>query len=372
MSRKINRSVLLLLVCFMLVASLPLSSALAEATIVLVDPPSSTVNLNDTFTLNIKVDTVTNLYAVDIRITFDATKLEVQDANPSLGGVQIEPGTFLNPAQGFMIQNVADNSTGKIQYAFTLLSPASAVSGTGVLARITFRAKATGTAQITFDSVTLSNDQAQPIVATPMPGSVTVLPAGTPTPTTVPTGTPVPPTATPVGTPAPTVTAVPPPAGVGFPYVVQWGDTVFGIARCFGLPPEAIIRANNLVNPNLIRVGQILIIPALPAPPPGPTMYVVQPGDNLYRISLKFHVPIEAIIAVNRIVNPWYIRAGQILIIPTGAPPVPPATRTYIVQRGDTVWSIAAMFRVTPWAIISLNNLANPNLIFVGQPLLIP
>ncbi|MGC8786145.1 MAG: LysM peptidoglycan-binding domain-containing protein [Anaerolineae bacterium] len=370
MSRRMSRSILLL-VFMMLVALLPVSTAAVNGTIVLVDPPSSTVNLNQTFTLDIKVDTVTNLYAVDVRITFDAAKLEVQDANAGLGGVQIEPGTFLNPAQGFMIQNVADNTTGQIQYAFTLLSPAPAVSGTGVLARITFRAKATGNAQVSFTSVTLSNDQAQPIVATPMPGSVTILPAGTPT-TPVPTGTPsVPaPTATPPGTPAPT--AVPPPAGVGFPYVVQWGDTVYSIARRFGLPPEAIIRANNLVNPNLIRVGQVLIIPAMPAPPPGPTMYVVQPGDNLYRISLKFKVPIEAIIAVNGIVNPWYICAGQVLIIPTGAPPVPPAARTYIVQRGDTVWSIAAMFRVTPWAIISLNNLVNPNLIFVGQPLLIP
>lgn len=374
MTKRIKRSISLMLVYIMLVAFLPLSAALAQATIVLIDPPSSTVNLNDTFTVNIKVDTVTNLYAADVRITFDAAKLEVQDANPSLGGVQIEPGPFLDPAQGFMIQNVADNSTGQIHYAFTLLSPAPAVSGTGVLARVTFRAKATGTAQVSFTSVTLSNDQAQPIVATPMPGSVTILPAGTPTTTPVPTGTPTVPaptaTATPVGTPA--ATPMPPPAGVGFPYVVQWGDTVYSIARRFCLPPDAIIRANNLVNPNLIRAGQILIIPALPAPPPGPTMYVVQPGDNLYRISLRFMVPIEAIIAVNRIVNPWYIRAGQVLIIPTGAPPVPPAARTYIVQRGDTVWSIAAMFRVTPWAIISLNNLVNPNLIFVGQTLLIP
>jgi len=83
-------------------------------------------------------------------------------------------------------------------------------------------------------------------------------------------------------------------------------------------------------------------------------------------------VPVEAIVAVNRIINPWYIRAGQILIIPTGVPPVPPWTRTYVVLPGDTVWSIAARFHVTPWAIISLNNLVNPNLIFVGQTLRIP
>jgi LysM repeat protein len=358
-----SRGILLTLVVMLVVALLPASGALAQGTIVLVNPPSQSVNLNATTTVEIKVDTVTNLYGVDVRLTFDAAKLEVQDADASLAGVQIERGTFLNPAQGFMAQNVADNTTGQVQYAFVLLTPAPAVSGTGVLAKITFKAKAAGNALITLNSVTLSDDQAMPITATLMSGSITVLP-GT-SPTAVPTAGP---TAQPTAQPP----APQPPSGVGFPYCVQWGDTVYGIARRFGLPPEAIIQANGLVDPNWIRAGQILMIPALPAPGPEPFFYVVQPGDNLYRISLKFGVPIEAIIAVNRIVNPWYIQAGQVLLIPSGGPPVPEPTRTYIVQRGDTVWSIAAMFRVTPWSIIKSNNLANPNLIFVGQPLLIP
>jgi len=153
---------------------------------------------------------------------------------------------------------------------------------------------------------------------------------------------------------------------------VQWGDTLYSIARRFGVTWQAIAAANGLVNPNLIRAGQVLIIPTLPAPVPGPVTYVVQPGDNLYRISLRFGVPIEAIIAVNRIVNPWYIRAGQVLVIPSGTAPVPPPGRTYVVAPGDTVWSIAARFQVTPWSIVALNNLPNPNLIFVGQVLQIP
>jgi len=362
--KRTSRGILLALVAVMLLALLPMSSALADATIVLVNPPSQSVNVNSTITVEVKVDTVTNLYGIDVRLTFDAAKLEAQDANTSLGGVQIEQGTFLNPAQGFMAQNVADNTTGQVQYAFVLLSPAPAVSGSGVLAKITFKAKAAGNALITLNSVTLSNDQAQAIQATLMSGSITVLPGAAPTPSpTTPSTTPV---------PTPVVPPVPPPGGVGFPYVVQWGDTVYGIARRFNVPMNAIAQANGLVDPNRIRAGQVLIIPSMPAPPPGPTTYVVQPGDNLFRISLKFGVPIEAIVAVNRIVNPWLIRAGQVLLIPTGGPPVPPSTRTYVVQRGDTVWAIAARYRVTPWAIISLNNLANPNLIFVGQPLLIP
>ena len=366
MLSRTSRAISLVLVLVTLLALLPLPTAFAQATIVLVDPPSQSVDVNQTVTVSVKVDTVTNLYGVDIRLSFDAAKLEVQDANTTMAGVQVEQGSFLDPSQGFVAENSADNTAGAVRYVFTLTAPAPAASGTGVLARITFKAKAAGTAVIRLSQVTLLDNQVQPIAATLMDGSITVLPPAGPTATPTPTTS---------GTPPPTTTPVPtakPPAGVGFPYVVQWGDTVYSIARRFGLPPQAIINANGLVNPNLIRAGQVLIIPTLPPPAPGPITYVVQPGDNLYRISLKFQVPIEAIIAVNRIINPWYIRAGQILIIPAGVPPVPPPMRSYVVQPGDTVWAIAAMFRVTPWAIISLNNLVNPNLIFVGQTLLIP
>ncbi len=351
-----TRGILLVLAVMLVAALLPASGALANGTIVLVNPPSQSVNVNATTTVEIKVDTVTNLYGVDVRLTFDAAKLEVQDANASLTGVQVEQGTFLNPAQGFMAQNVADNTTGQVQYAFVLLAPATAVSGSGVLAKITFKAKAAGNALITLNTATLSNDQAMPIAATLMSGSITVLPeSGTPVPTAVPTAQP---------------TAVPTPGG--FTYCVQWGDTLYSIARRFGVTIDAIVAANGLANPNQIRAGQILIIPGVPEPDHGPTMYVVQPGDNLYRISLKFGVPLEAIVAVNHIVNPWYIQAGQVLLIPGDASEVPPPKQTYVVKPGDTVWSIAARFRVTPWDIIKCNNLANPNLIFVGQVLQIP
>ncbi len=361
--RGTSRGVLVLLVLASLVALFPVA-AVAAGTIVLVDPPSQSVDVGQTVSVNVKVDSVTNLYGVDVRLSFDKAKLEVQDANGSMAGIQVEPGSFLNPALGFMAENSADNTAGEVRYVFTLTAPAPAASGSGVLARITFKAKASGTAAITLSEVILLDDQVQPIAATLMDGSVTVLPPSGATPTATKTGT-LAPTAT-------TVPPMPPPGGVGFPYTVQWGDTLYSIARRFGVTPAAIAAANALPNPNYIRAGQVLIIPTLPPPPPGPVTYIVQPGDNLYRISLKFQVPIEAIIAVNRIINPWYIRAGQILIIPTGVPPVPPPLRSHIVQPGDTVWAIAAMYRVTPWAIIALNNLVNPNLIFVGQVLRIP
>jgi LysM repeat protein len=115
------------------------------------------------------------------------------------------------------------------------------------------------------------------------------------------------------------------------------------------------------------------------------TIHVVQPGENLYRISLRYNVPIASIAQANNIGNVNLIFVGQQLVIPGGDQPAPspdpdPApdpdpdpgeTTTYTVQRGDTLARIAARFNTTWQAIAQLNNIANPNLIFPGQVLTI-
>jgi len=187
-------------------------------------------------------------------------------------------------------------------------------------------------------------------------------------------------------------------------YIVQPGDNLFRISLKFGVSQQAIMIANGITNPNLIFVGQRLVIPSPGAvvtppstrtttpPPPStsPGTYVVQPGDVLWRIALKFGVSASAIIAANNLTNPNRIFVGQRLIIPVpGAPPAPttsppaatatpPPTATllpgniYIVQPGDVLWRIALKFGVSASAIIAANNLTNPNRILVGQRLVIP
>src|SRR5258706_16385198 len=54
------------------------------------------------------------------------------------------------------------------------------------------------------------------------------------------------------------------------------------------------------------------------------TTYIVQPGDNLYRIGLKFGLSVTALAQANGIVNPDFVYVGEKLIIPAGAV-VPPA-----------------------------------------------
>lgn len=120
----------------------------------------------------------------------------------------------------------------------------------------------------------------------------------------------------------------------------------------------------------------------------GFTQHYVRPGENLFRISLRYGVSIQAIMAANPIIrNPNLIYAGTTLQIPTGTVPptaapttpvpvtpgTPPPTDTviHIVQRGDTLSRLAAQYRTTVQAIATTNGIVNPNLIFVGQRLTI-
>jgi|GEM_PF-205060 len=106
-----------------------------------------------------------------------------------------------------------------------------------------------------------------------------------------------------------------------------------------------------------------------------PLTYRVQPGDNLFRIALRFDVSLRELASANGITNPALIYVGQVLTIPGVTPtptPDPGAVQTYVVQPGDTLYSIAVRFRTTIGALSRLNNLANPNLLFVGQRILVP
>ncbi len=114
----------------------------------------------------------------------------------------------------------------------------------------------------------------------------------------------------------------------------------------------------------------------------GETTHIVAAGENLFRISLRYNVPLATLAARNNIANVNLIFAGQTLIIPSGSGTTTTGgtttggtttgstpTTTYTVVRGDTLGAIARRFNTTVSAIASLNGITNPNLIFVGQVL---
>ena len=111
-------------------------------------------------------------------------------------------------------------------------------------------------------------------------------------------------------------------------YTVQRGDTLYRIALRFGLPMQQIQSANNIFNPNIIYVGQTLLIPGSynpnpqpvpqpqPQPQPGANNYVVRPGDTLARIARSYGVNLWSLAQHNRITNVNLIYVGQVLNIP--------------------------------------------------------
>ena len=183
------------------------------------------------------------------------------------------------------------------------------------------------------------------------------------------------------GTGTPTTPTTP---TTGTSYTVKAGDTLYAIALRYGVTVQTIINANGITNANLIRVGQVLTIPGTstpttPTPPTTPTTgttYTVKAGDTLYAIALRYGVTVQQIVTANNITNANLISIGQVLTIPgTGTPTTPttPTTRTsYTVKAGDTLYAIALRYGVTITQLVNANGIANPNLIRVGQVLIIP
>jgi murein DD-endopeptidase MepM/ murein hydrolase activator NlpD len=113
-------------------------------------------------------------------------------------------------------------------------------------------------------------------------------------------------------------------------------------------------------------------------PTPEPPVYVVQPGDTLFRIAQRFDTTVEAIAAANGIADPSRIRAGQKLVIPTAQPELVPSqepvpnTRVHPVHPGEALPTLAFRYGSTVWALREANEVHRLDLLVPGQELVIP
>ena len=149
-------------------------------------------------------------------------------------------------------------------------------------------------------------------------------------------------------------------------YTVKSGDTLSAIANDFGVTVDQLVRWNNISNPNLITVGQILYFSDKSSSGSGSGItYVVQAGDTLSGIAARFGTTVANLVSLNNISDPNLIYVGQVLKIPSSGN----SSRTYTVQAGDTLSYIAAKFGTTVANLVTLNNISDPNLIYVGQVL---
>ncbi|MBI3960075.1 MAG: LysM peptidoglycan-binding domain-containing protein [Chloroflexi bacterium] len=187
-------------------------------------------------------------------------------------------------------------------------------------------------------------------------------------------------------TPGVTSEGLPTPTPAPFLYTVKEGDTLFSIALQFEISPNEIVAANTLADPNNVFVGQELLIPGYqPAgstsagggtstSPDAPAIHVVQAGEVLSVIAEKYGITLDELVAANRITNPNLVSPGTELVIPglTAAELEAANQIIHVVQAGEGLYSIAARYGVSADAIIEANRITNPNLIRVGDRLIIP
>ena len=157
--------------------------------------------------------------------------------------------------------------------------------------------------------------------------------------------------------------------GSGY-YIVKSGDTLWSIARNYGLTVDEIKKLNNLTNNNL-TIGMSLLVNSdninndnndeLEAY----EYYTVKSGDTLYSIANKFNLTVDELKNYNNL-SSNNLNINQKLIIGEKA-----LGNIYKVQRGDTLYSIAKMFNVSVDDLRNANNLGN-NVISIGQTLVIP
>lgn len=157
-------------------------------------------------------------------------------------------------------------------------------------------------------------------------------------------------------------------------YIVKKGDSLYSIAQKYNTTIGAIKAVNELTG-NILQPGQILKLPNFITFNPDPNsviVYRINKGDSLYSIARKYGVNVNDIINYNQLANTLLSVNQQLLI------PVNPTTEigkepnlNYIVKRGDTLYNIAKRYNITPKELMEYNNLSS-SLLNIGDTILIP
>jgi LysM repeat protein len=164
-------------------------------------------------------------------------------------------------------------------------------------------------------------------------------------------------------------------------HVVQRGESLGTIAQRYNVSQNDLARTNGITNPNLVYVGQRLVIPgrgvANAASATGDGYYTVQRGNTLSQIAQRHGMSVNELMRLNGLSNPNHIQVGQKLRVSARAQPLPStgssqpsvANTIYVVKAGDNLSKIAQRHNTTVEALMAANGLPNPNHVWIGQRL---
>ncbi|MBN1431086.1 MAG: LysM peptidoglycan-binding domain-containing protein [Anaerolineae bacterium] len=162
-------------------------------------------------------------------------------------------------------------------------------------------------------------------------------------------------------------------------YQVKSGDSLSLIALRYGVTVDELVQTNGLSNPDMIYIGQVLVIPnqqpqVSEISGVSGQIYTIQAGESLAMIAQRYGVSTDQILAANNLPNVNSIYAGQQLTIPD--PVATPAEKqegvAYTLQRGDSLYRVSLVYGVMVDDLLAANSLSNPNAIYPGLIVRIP
>ena len=169
-------------------------------------------------------------------------------------------------------------------------------------------------------------------------------------------------------------------------YIIKLGDTLYSIARTFGITVEEILDYNEGINPRALQVnskicipqkGVILrdpdeMMPSMNKPVPMPeNAYTVVKGDTIYGIAKRFGISLEQLLFANPNLNPGYISIGTVLEIPNKLTPIPGST-PYVISNDETLLDILKKFDLSYGRLKLFNEDTDLTSLSNGQTIFIP
>jgi len=269
------------------------------------NPGTVSLGVGETATVEVWADGVGRVNTLSLEVKFDPARVQIVDADPAVEGTQAAPGDLM----GVVLENRVEGDRLIYQAA---VQPGAVAQDSGVAVSLTLQGIAPGTAVLQIGHAAAQDAAGNPVmVDTLSDGLVTV--GGT---ASQPTEEQPPPVAEtpilPAPTPTPPVVVLPTPSGAGgIYYVMEPGENLFRIGLKFGTTAQAIAAANNIPDPRQVQAGTMLLIP-VPAPGGG-YGYYVRRGDTVYSIARRFGMTVEELVSLNNIGPDFTIHPGTVL-----------------------------------------------------------
>lgn len=265
------------------------------------NPASVSLEVGGTITVQVWADGVGGVRSLLLEVGFDPQMVRIVDADPAAEGVQAAPGDLM----GLVLENRVEGD--RLVYRATVL-PDMVGGEAGILVSLPLQAMAPGVTSLRMEQVIAQDGEGNPVAVTSLADGIITIAGASPSPTAG---------ASLSAPPSPTVPVTPGPSGAGgIYYVVGPGENLFRIGLKFGTTAQAIAAANHIADPRQVPAGAMVLVP-VPAPGGG-YGYYVRPGDTVYSIARRFGMTVEELANLNGIGPDFTIRSGTILKVVPG------------------------------------------------------